>query len=189
MNADEFAPIAPSQAEAMITRNAAAQLIDVREYSEWAAERVPGARLLPLSTLTQNLASLGSGPIYLLCRTGNRAAQAAQMMRSAGHADVRVIAGGLVGWKAAGLPCERGPGRVWSLERQVRFTAGALVMTGLAGAILLSPWCALLSAGIAAGLMFSAATDTCAMGSLLARMPWNRAPQAPSTLAPETSAD
>ena len=189
MNAIELAAIEPSQAEAAITRNAAAQLIDVREYSEWAAEHVPGARLLPLSNLRQGLAALGSGPIYLLCRTGNRAAQAAQMMQAAGHADVHVIAGGLVRWKAAGLRCERGTGRVWSLERQVRFTAGALVLTGLAGAMLLSPWCAILSAGIAAGLMLSAATDTCAMGMLLARMPWNRAPQTPSALASEISAN
>jgi rhodanese-related sulfurtransferase len=189
MNATPFAPIEPSQAEAAISRNAAAQLIDVREYSEWAADHVPGARLLPLSTLRQSVASLGPGPIYLLCRTGNRAAQAEQMMQSAGHADVHVIAGGLIAWKAAGLPCERGAGRVWSLERQVRFTAGALVLAGLAGSILLSPWCAILSAGIGGGLILSAATDTCAMGLLLARMPWNRASQTRSALAPEISAN
>lgn len=59
------------------------------------------------------------------------------------------------------------------MERQVRFTAGAAVLTGL-GLGLLHPAWQLVSAGIAGGLVFSALTDTCGMAALLARLLHNR---------------
>ena len=79
-------------------------------------------------------------------------------------------------WAATGLPIERGTGRVWALERQVRFVAGLLVLLGVLLS-LVSPWFVLLSGFIGAGLTFSAVTDTCGMGMMLARMPWNRKPK------------
>lgn len=57
------------------------------------------------------------------------------------------------------------------MERQVRFTVGALVLVGLALGLLHPAW-QLLSAGIA--LVFSALTDTCGMAALLAKLPHNR---------------
>ena len=80
----------------------------------------------------------------------------------------------LEAWTAAGKPVVRGVSRVWSLERQVRFTAGTIVFVGAALAVAVSPAWLLLSGFVGAGLMFSAATDTCAMALVLARMPWNR---------------
>jgi hypothetical protein len=70
----------------------------------------------------------------------------------------------------------KGDSRVWSLERQVRFTAGLLVLAGVALGIIVHPYLFAISAFVGAGLAFSAATDTCAMGMALARMPWNRGP-------------
>jgi rhodanese-related sulfurtransferase len=167
----------------LLARNPACRLIDVREYPEWQAERLARATLMSLSTLNPaQLEADHNTPVLVLCRTGNRARQAAERLRASGFREVSVIEGGLEAWKKAGLPFERGASRVWSLERQVRFTAGALVLTGVLGWLLVSPWFLLLSAGIGSGLMFSAATDTCAMGMLLARMPWNRAPK--PTLTP-----
>ncbi len=176
--------IPPREASDTLTRNPACRVIDVREYPEWQAERLPRATLLPLSTLApERIDGDRTAPVLMLCRTGNRATQAAQRLRTAGFCDVSVIEGGLEAWKSAGLPFERGVSAVWSLERQVRFTAGAIVVTGIAGALLLSPYFLILSAGIGAGLMFSAATNTCAMGMLLARMPWNRVPAPTGTPA------
>ena len=72
---------------------------------------------------------------------------------------------------------ERGASRVWSLERQVRFAAGAGVLVGVGLAWMVHPWFIALAALIGAGLVFSAVTDTCGMALVLARMPWNQRPK------------
>lgn len=165
------------EASEALTAGAECQLVDVREYSEYAAERVGGATLAPLSQLDASLGGVDSErPVYLLCRSGKRASQAAERLSARGFKNLRVIEGGLQGWAAAGLPVERGAGRVWALERQVRFTAGGLVLAGLLLS-LISPWFILLSGLVGAGLTFSALTDTCGMGMMLARMPWNQKPK------------
>ncbi len=60
------------------------------------------------------------------------------------------------------------------MERQVRFTAGTVVLLGLLLGLAVHPAFQLLSAGIAGGLVFSAVTDTCGMAVMLARLPHNR---------------
>lgn len=165
------------EARAALDRAGNCQLVDVREFSEYESERVPGATLVPLSALEQDVGLIDRDrPVYLLCRSGKRAAQAAERLTGQGFTDLRVIDGGLQGWVAAGLPIERGTGRVWSLERQVRFVAGLFVLAGILLS-LISPWFVLFPAFIGAGLTFSAITDTCGMGMMLARMPWNQKPK------------
>ncbi len=150
-------------------------LIDVREPAEYAALRLADSTLIPLSTLEERAPSLDQArPIVLVCHSGSRAAQAARSLEARGFADVRVLAGGLQAWKRLGLPVEQGASRVWPLERQVRFAAGALVLAGFSLAWLVHPWCLALSAFVGAGLVFSAVTDSCAMAMLLARLPWNQ---------------
>jgi hypothetical protein len=74
----------------------------------------------------------------------------------------------------SGKPVVRGTSRVWSLERQARFAAGTLVLAGsVMGLAVDFRWLA-LPAFVGLGLVFSAATDTCGMALILARMPWNR---------------
>lgn len=62
-----------------------------------------------------------------------------------------------------------------SLERQVRIAAGSLVLLGV-GLSFVHLYMIGLSAFVGAGLVFAGVTDTCGMGMLLARMPWNQAP-------------
>lgn len=165
------------EASADLIHPGGCQLVDVREFSEYESERIQGSTLVPLSGLEQNLELINRDrKVYLLCRSGKRAMQAAERLTDQGFKDLRVVDGGLEGWRAAGLPVERGTGRVWSLERQVRFVAGLFVLTGILLS-LVSPWFVLLSALIGAGLTFSAITDTCGMGMMLARMPWNQKPK------------
>ncbi len=167
----------PREAGAALAGSAGCQLVDVREFPEYDAERVAGARLAPLSALEEGLGGADPRrPVYLLCRSGKRAAQAAERLAARGFEDLRVIDGGMQAWAADGLPVERGAGRVWSLERQVRFAAGILVLAGVLLS-LISPWFILLSGLVGAGLTFSAVTDTCGMAMVLARMPWNRGPK------------
>ena len=63
---------------------------------------------------------------------------------------------------------------VISLERQVRIAAGTLGLVGLALGQWVPPWGIALSGFVGAGLVFAGLTDTCGMGMLLARMPWNQ---------------
>ena len=92
------------------------------------------------------------------------------------------VDGGTNAWVEAGLPVERGKQTI-SLERQVRIAAGLLVLTGAALAFFVHPYLIGLSAFVGAGLVFAGVTDTCGMGLLLARMPWNRAAPGPATCA------
>ncbi len=151
------------------------QFIDVREPAEFRLEKIPGARLLPLSQLPHGASSIErTRPVLLVCQSGNRARKAADELMKQGFSDVRVLEGGLRAWKAAGKPVIS-QSRLWSMDRQVRFSAGLLVLTGVAAGSLLHPAWYLLSGFVGAGLAFSAITDTCTMALVLARMPWNAA--------------
>ena len=151
-------------------------LLDVRTPAEFEEVHAPDATLLPLSRFEDGrLAALSQGrPVYLLCRSGNRARQAAQMIEKGGIRDVSVIEGGMIAWEAAGLPVTRGRATL-SLERQVRIVAGSLVLLGVILGFFVHSGLFLLSGFVGAGLIFAGITDTCGMGMILARMPWNNA--------------
>lgn len=80
-------------------------LIDVREPSEFAAERIHGALNFPLSTFDPAaLPPREDRAVVFSCGSGKRSAMAVERCRMAGH-DVRShLAGGIAAWKAAGLP-------------------------------------------------------------------------------------
>ena len=150
-------------------------LVDVREYGEFAGGRVSDAKLLPLGDLERRHDELDhSKPIYVMCRTGRRSAEAQAKLRALGFTNVINVVGGVEAWKREQLPLERDEKAPWAIERQVRFAAGLLVLAGLAGGIFVHPYILALAGLVGAGLAFSAATDSCAMGQLLMLMPWNR---------------
>jgi rhodanese-related sulfurtransferase len=157
----------------------AVDLIDVRTPAEYAGLHAEGARLVPLDKLAPaavmaSRAGPAGEPVYVLCQSGARAAKACAAFRAAGYPNVVIVEGGTAAWERAGLPVVRGPGRVISLERQVRIAAGSLVLAGVLLGWLVHPALYGLSAFVGAGLVFAGVTDTCGMGLLLARMPWNR---------------
>jgi len=110
----------------------------------------------------------------VICQSGGRATQACQQLADAGVGPVFCIEGGTAAWERAGLPVERGPGKVISLERQVRIGAGSLVLIGALLAWAVHPLFIFLPAFVGAGLIFAGVTDYCGMGILLGKMPWNR---------------
>lgn len=153
----------------------ALQLIDVREYPEYVAGRVAGSQLLPLSSLPDRASEIDpSQPVVLICRTGRRAAMAAQKLAASGCSRVEVLEGGTMAWEAAGFPLEKEPGAPWSLERQVRVIAGSLVLLGATLGAFWHPGFIGLAAFVGAGLIFAGVTDWCGMGLLLAKLPWNQ---------------
>jgi 3-mercaptopyruvate sulfurtransferase SseA len=133
---------------------------------------------VPLSAFEQQVGVIDpQQTVYVVCRSGTRATQAAERLRQRGYPDVRVVEGGVHAWVAAGYPVERGTRRAWSLERQVRFVAGTAVLLGVVLSWVIHPGFITLAVFIGAGLAFSAVTDTCGMAMILARMPWNQRPQ------------
>ena len=80
-------------------------LIDVREPHEYAAERIPGALLYPLSTFDPTAVPSEPGrKIVLQCAGGVRSMRAAQALASAGVTGLHNLEGGINAWKAQGLP-------------------------------------------------------------------------------------
>jgi rhodanese-related sulfurtransferase len=157
-------------------------LVDVRSPAEHAGQHVEGAVCCPLGeweteNLLTDLRQRGFGAddtLYLLCQSGRRAQMAAEKIAASGAVNVVVVEGGTQSCAAAGVPVRSTGKAVMSLERQVRIAAGFLVLTGVLLGAFLSPVWYGLSGFVGAGLMFAGITDTCAMGMLIARMPWNR---------------
>lgn len=153
-------------------------LVDVREHAEFAGGRVSDAKLFPIGELESRHKELDHDkPIYVMCRTGRRSAEAQKKLRSMGFTNVINVVGGLEAWKQEQLPLERDEKAPWAIERQVRFAAGLFILIGVVLAVLVHPYLIGISAFVGAGLVFSAATDSCMMGLILMKMPWNRIPE------------
>ncbi|CAN5577011.1 rhodanese-like domain-containing protein [soil metagenome] len=156
-------------------RNGEIHLIDVREQMEFAGGRVEGASSVPLGELEQRHAEIDhSKPIFVMCRTGRRSAEAQKKLHALGFTNVVNVTGGIEAWKKEDLPIERDEHAPWSIERQVRFTAGLLVFTGVVLSLLVHSYFIALAGFVGFGLAFTATIDWCGMGLLIAKMPWNR---------------
>ena len=149
------------------------EIVDVRSESEFAAGHIPGAKCIPLQQLPFRHADLGGGRIVLVCEAGTRASLARQDLEPH-NGTIAVLQGGTRAWREAGLPVVFALRTNWSLERQVRFGAGVLILIGVALTLLLSKSWILMPAFLGGGLTFAGATDICMMGEVLARMPWNQ---------------
>jgi rhodanese-related sulfurtransferase len=150
-------------------------LLDVRTPMEFEMAHIGGSVLRPLWNLDLNeirKLAVGKNACVLICRSGKRANIAAEKLKASGLPNLSVLQGGVLAWDAAGLPLIRGT-KVMSLERQVRIAAGSLVFIGAALGYFVNPNWIALSAFVGAGLVFTGVTDTCGMGMLIARMPWN----------------
>ncbi|MEO1619183.1 MAG: rhodanese-like domain-containing protein [Planctomycetota bacterium] len=151
-------------------------LIDVRMPTEYREVHAEGAVNVPLDSLDPKTVADSVGadkPVYVICKSGNRSSKAAQKFVGAGIENVINVGGGTTAWVNAGLPVVRGKKSV-SLERQVRILAGFLALLGALLGLVVHPYCVGLSAFIGAGLMFAGITDTCGMGMMLSKMPWNQ---------------
>jgi hydroxyacylglutathione hydrolase len=87
-----------------------AQIIDVRDQSEWLGGHIEGARLLPLASLSRHMNHIDrNAPVVLHCQGGGRSITAASLLRANGFTDVSHLAGGADAWTDAGLPLIRDP--------------------------------------------------------------------------------
>lgn len=167
-------------------------VIDVRSAAEYESRHIRGSYHVPAQTLAEHAADLarlldtGNAPVVLVCQSGVRAEQARRHLAAVGLQDAYVLDGGVPAYAAAGGDVIRGR-RTWALERQVRLCAGVLVLVGMLAGRYLTPTARLLTGAVGTGLTFSALTDTCAMGSALARLPFNRAASDPTAAETLTS--
>ena len=179
MNTQSFSSASPTEVH---SNKDSALLLDVRTPAEFAEAHIEGATLKPLHDLRpdeiQKLAT-GKSSCYVICRSGNRARQAAEKLATSGIPSLKVMEGGIMAWENAGLPLNRGRKTI-SLERQVRIAAGALVFVGATLGYFVNPAWIALSAFVGAGLVFAGVTDTCGLAMVLARMPWNNRTQCDS---------
>jgi len=74
-------------------------VIDVREPDEYASGHIPGAILVPLSTVLQNSGEfLSEDTVFVVCRSGGRSMQACELLHDNGIVNVVNVAGGTMGW-------------------------------------------------------------------------------------------
>ena len=169
--------IKPQQLAELCKDGKKIEVIDVRTPVEFQEVHIEIARNVPLdrldpAALMQARNGLANEPLYVVCRSGSRGQQACEKFLKAGFTNVVNIEGGTMACVEAGLPVVRGKKAI-SLERQVRIAAGSLVLLGV-GLSFVHPAFIGLSAFVGAGLVFAGITDTCGMGMILARMPWNQ---------------
>ncbi|HEX6876275.1 MAG TPA: rhodanese-like domain-containing protein [Nocardioidaceae bacterium] len=161
--------------QAWLTADDAPRVLDVRTPAEFETAHIPGSYNVPLDNLREHRSELRrhlDEDVVLVCQSGARAEQAEKALAEVGLPGLRVLEGGMTAWRTAGAPVNRGR-QTWELERQVRLAAGSIVAGSILGSVAV-PRLKWLAGGIGAGLVTAALTNTCAMGMLLSKMPWNR---------------
>jgi rhodanese-related sulfurtransferase len=149
------------------------RVIDVREPMEYASGHIAGSLNVPLARITE--ADLPSGPLVLVCHSGNRSSQALSRLLQNGHPHALAdLEGGIPAWQQAGQPVRKLNNAPLPLMRQVQIAAGSLVLLGVILSQALAPGWIWLSGFVGAGLVFAGVSGFCGMARLLAVMPWNR---------------
>lgn len=154
------------------------RVIDVRTPGEFEAVHIAGAYNVPLDLLREHRDEIRAHldeHVVLVCQSGQRAAQAEDALRAAGLANVHILDGGMGAWQTKGFAVNRGASARWDLQRQVRFVAGTIVALSILASMVIPgmKWVAFV---MGAGLSITAITNTCLMGMMLAKLPYNRGP-------------
>jgi rhodanese-related sulfurtransferase len=109
-NADTNAlPPEVSVEEAYQMRENGAFVLDVREFNEWEDGHIPGATLIPLGQLESRMEEVPEDQdVVIVCRSGNRSAQARDILKNAGFTNITSMAGGMNQWIANSYEVETG---------------------------------------------------------------------------------
>ena len=152
-------------------------LIDVRSPVEFEAMHIMGSYNIPLEKFkkySKEISKLNK-KITLVCRSGNRAKIALKDLQCEG-CDAKLLEGGIVACKEDSYKFVKGKQK-WDIERQVRFVAGSLVFAGFFLGTFASPKFYILSGLIGFGLIITSITNSCLMGMLLMKLPYNKSPK------------
>jgi len=135
------------------------KLIDIREPAEFAREHIAEAASIPLSGLAAGRLKIRSDiPVAFTCKTGMRTGANCDSLAAQVGEPAYVLQGGLEAWKRAGLAVVANRKAPAETMRQVRMTAGSLVVLGAVLAMTVDPAFIWLSAIVGAGLVFAGIT-------------------------------
>ncbi len=157
------------------------KLLDVRRTDEYQAVRIEPSLNIPIDTLAGQVEHFKEGKWIVSCRSGARAAQAAELLLSLGMQNICLAKESLNGWLKQDYPVVKEAVPI-SLERQVRMIAGGLVLVGGLLGLLVSRWFLVIPIFVGSGLLFAGLTDSCMMGLLLMKLPYNRKTTAKATM-------
>jgi rhodanese-related sulfurtransferase len=177
MSAPTADAITSSELRKLLDSPAAPRVVDVRTPAEFETSHITGSYNVPLDVLDQHTSEVAQRldrdqDVVLVCRSGQRSTKAQTLLRNAGLTGGRVLDKGITDWEGQGYSVDRGAQR-WDLERQVRLVAGSIVLSSVAGSVVI-PRLKWLAAGIGAGLTYAAISNTCAMATALSKLPYNR---------------
>lgn len=149
------------------------QLVDVRSPLEFESEHISESINIPLGEMANRAFELKKeANIVLVCRTGNRALRANDLLARHSYKTI-VMDGGIEKWKQENLPVIEGK-KVISLERQTQLTIGIILLLSVAAGFIFNQWFFLVPAFIGAGLTFAGLSGTCGLALLIAQAPWNK---------------
>ena len=177
MNAPTADVITSLELRTLLESSTAPRVVDVRTAAEFETSHIAGSYNVPLDVLDQHSPEVAQRldqdhDVVLVCRSGQRSTKAQALLRNAGLTSGRVLEKGITDWEGQGFAVDRGAQR-WDLERQVRLVAGSVVLSSVLGSIAV-PRLKWVAAGIGAGLSYAAISNTCAMGTALSKLPYNR---------------
>jgi len=82
--------------------------LDVRQASELASGRIPGAQHVELGSLMASTGAIPAGPLTIYCGHGERAMTAASLLEGQGRGSLAVLDGGFDAWRSAKRPIATG---------------------------------------------------------------------------------
>lgn len=167
------------------------QLLDVRTSEEYAQVHASMASLIPLQKLQKELPTdllTASTPLYIICKSGARATEAANLIESSSSRKTVVVEGGTDAWVKQGLPSIRSGSSTMPIMQQVQVVVGVLILLGILLHFAVHPMFILLPAFVGAGLLFAGLTGTCGMAMMLGYMPWNKGPKTKNCAIPNKGA-
>lgn len=153
-----------------------AVVVDVREPAEHTAEKIQGATLVPLGTVTKSSIPRCEGKkLVIHCRSGKRGSSACEKLLAEDPSlEVYNLEGGISAWSAAGHTVTTSGKFFLPLDRQVQLAIGLMLITASVLGAIFSPVWFLLTGFIGIGLTAAGLTGFCGLALVMAKMPWNQ---------------
>ena len=168
--------ISPKELDVLL-REGRAIPFDIRSSEEFNERHIPGAVMVPVSAIDENLSMTTRGKeAVFYCSSGVRTEMAAPQIEKTGIQSSKFLEGGLNAWSSEGLKTagQNQDNSGMSLQRQVQITVGVVLLLLATAAWSGVTWTPIAVAAVGLGLTVAGLTGTCAMARVLAVMPWNR---------------
>lgn len=151
-------------------------ICDIREADEYRREHIIGAKNTPLSNFNSDqISEIDSNSLVVFhCQSGNRTKMNEAKFKNLPCKEVFILKDGISEWKKLGCATAIDNKAPLPIMRQVQIVAGSLVALGVILSFIISPYFALLSGFVGAGLMFAGITGFCGMANLLMLLPYNK---------------